>query len=123
MTAKSWDDSDIVNASAGLDDELREIFADMEAVLGKPRAAAGQEKSVAKVDDDFDTPLPVDETDPWPRHSAGRRGAAASLDEDGLDEEIILPDEFELPPAAGRRWPAILSIRWLKSPRPPISTT
>lgn len=102
MTAKPWDDSDIVTASTGLDQELREIFADMEAVLGKPRTAADQRKPSPEVDD-FDTPLLVDETDPWPRRPAGRRGAAQSADP--LDEEIILPDEFELPPAAGRRSP------------------
>lgn len=102
MTAKPWDDSDIVTASAGLDDELREIFADMEAVLGKPRTAVNREKSAPEADD-FYTPLPVDEADPWPRKSTGRPRAVET--DDPLDEELILPDEFELPPSAGRRSP------------------
>lgn len=106
MTAKSWDDSDIVTVSAGLDEELQEIFADMESVLGKSRTAANQENSATE-EDDFDSPLPVD-ADPWPSGSTGRRRAAVvagPLDEDDLNEEIMLPDEFELRPTAGRRPP------------------
>lgn len=100
MTSKSWDDSDIVTASAGLDEELQEIFADMEAVLGKPRSAAQQDEAGPGADD-FDSPLPPEEVEPWLRKPAGR----ARDDEAGLDEEVILPDEFELPPPAGRRSP------------------
>lgn len=107
MTSKSWDDSDIVSISAGLDNELQEIFADMEAVLGKPRITIGPDNPSADVDD-FDAPLPVDEADPWPRRP---RGSGVDDEEpdllvDGdLDEEVMLPDEFELPPATGRRPP------------------
>lgn len=107
MTTKSWDDSDIVNISTGLDNELREIFADMEAVLGKPRTAAKKDDPAGPVDD-FDSPLPVDEANPWPRKPAehNRAGAEEDFPDHGdLDEEVMLQDEFELPPASGRRPP------------------
>lgn len=107
MTSKSWDDSDLVSISAGLDNELQEIFADMEAVLGKSRVTIAQDSPPADLDD-FDAPLPVDEDDPWPRRPRTDGGDDEEPDllaGGDLDEEVMLPDEFELPPAAGRRPP------------------
>ncbi len=45
MATKQWDDRDIIKASAGLDAELDEIFAEMEEALGPPRGQAASRAS------------------------------------------------------------------------------
>lgn len=96
MISKPWDDSDIVDISDDLDEELREIFADMEAVLGKAKTPAIQQASSTPADN-FITLQPEGQPDHWPRDQVEINKNIGSFDEDEPAEVEFLPDDFELP--------------------------